>query len=389
MPVEPSHRRSLLAEILLAAYLLALVYGTLYPWTGWRSIGLSGFGFLFEPWPRYWTWFDVLVNVTVYAVPAGLAAVALRRRLGPAAAMLVAATIGSALSLGLESLQSFLPGRVPSRLDWIANTAGALLGACAGGAWPRNGGRHAAGWPRPSIDTPSAAIGLALLAAWLAIQVHPQRLLFGSGDIVDPLVRMLLQAVESPAGPEAAVPLAGSASGLVAAIRIDTDYAVLAEAVGAACAMLAIGMLVRELFPPSAPRAAITGATILAAAIVKSAAGLMLLGSAKTLAWLSAGAQGGLVTGAVALALLASAGRRSRLLICIAALLGTVVLSSTYPVDAYYESMLEGWDQGAWRNFNGLLRGAAMLWPFAAGAWCLSRLRALGRGAGTIIARRP
>ena len=39
------------------------------------------------------------------------------------------AAIGSATSLTLEGLQSFLPTRVASQLDWLANSGGALLGA--------------------------------------------------------------------------------------------------------------------------------------------------------------------------------------------------------------------------------------------------------------------
>jgi len=48
MPFEPSDRHSRLPQVLLGAYICALVYGSLYPWSGWRTLGVSGFGFLFD-----------------------------------------------------------------------------------------------------------------------------------------------------------------------------------------------------------------------------------------------------------------------------------------------------------------------------------------------------
>ena len=71
-PIESPAPRSSLPGALLAAYLAALVYASLYPATGWRAVGLPSFAFLFDAWPRYWTGFDVATNVAVYFVPAAL-----------------------------------------------------------------------------------------------------------------------------------------------------------------------------------------------------------------------------------------------------------------------------------------------------------------------------
>ena len=387
MPFEPSDRRSRLSRVLLAVYVCALGYGSLYPWTGWRRSGGSGIGFLFEPWPRYWTWFDVLTNVALYLPMGALAFAVLRRRsaaLRPAALAFLCCV---AFSFAVESAQSYLPGRVPSRLDWVANSAGALLGTLLAAGFAKYSPSRAR-WPAPAARGADGAVGLALIAAWLAIQMHPQRLLFGNGDVTEPLIRLWLGIVEPLFGGDTgglAVPLGQQAKALADALRLDPDYSVLVEATGTAAAVVAIGMLVREIYPSATSRAAITGALVASAAIVRSASAALLLGAGQSFAWLSAGAQGGVVVGAVALTVLSSGRRRARLGICAAAIGVTALLTCVFPVDAYYESALGHWDRGAWRNFTGLLETATLLWPFAAMSWCAVRLRALRRDPGHII----
>ena len=71
-------RASPLARILLLVYVLLVAYASLYPFEGWRAVGLSPFAYLSAPWPRYVTAFDVVVNVAGY-VPYGFLAVAALR----------------------------------------------------------------------------------------------------------------------------------------------------------------------------------------------------------------------------------------------------------------------------------------------------------------------
>lgn len=381
MPLEPSRHRSRLPEVLLGAYLLALVYGSLYPWTGWRTGG-PDLAFLFEPWPRYWTGFDVWVNVLVYLPLGTLAGALLQRRLGPAASAAGALGLAAAISLTLETVQTLVPGRVPSRMDWIANGAGALTGATLAILLSRTRAWRSQHWHRPSLPGADAGVGLALLATWIAIQMHPQRLLFGSGDVVEPLLGSAASLLAQVGLPEEAPgPLPGTdlLRWLATAVRAGPEYAVQIEALGTAAAVVAIGMIVREMWPAESPRVLITGALVAAAIVVRTISAALLLGGGQALAWLSAGAQGGLVTGAVALAMLSSGQRRWRLRVALGALALTVLLTGIFPPDAYHDSMIRVWNQGAWRNFNGLLRALAMLWPFAAAIWCAARLKGLNR----------
>ena len=95
--------------------MLLVAYASLYPFSGWRDVGLSPLAFLNGPWPRYVTAFDITVNVAGY-LPFGLLAVlAIYPRLAPTAAALLAVAAAAALSILLEAAQSYLPARVPPK----------------------------------------------------------------------------------------------------------------------------------------------------------------------------------------------------------------------------------------------------------------------------------
>ena len=71
-------RRSFFFELVVFAYCATIIYATLFPWVGWRMPVASPFRFLGNPWPRFWTWFDVVSNFVAY-LPLGVL-VALRLR---------------------------------------------------------------------------------------------------------------------------------------------------------------------------------------------------------------------------------------------------------------------------------------------------------------------
>ena len=58
---------------LAGAYVVLVVYASLYPFSGWRNQEIPPWEFLFAGWPRYWTGFDLAANVVGY-VPLGLRA---------------------------------------------------------------------------------------------------------------------------------------------------------------------------------------------------------------------------------------------------------------------------------------------------------------------------
>jgi VanZ family protein len=101
---------------------------------------------------------DILQNVILF-LPMGFLRRLAGRRLWRAAAL------GAAVSLCVESLQVFIPGRVPSAYDLVTNSGGALLGAVLGGRWGPAARRVAdrflrlspARWTLPAVAGPYLA----------------------------------------------------------------------------------------------------------------------------------------------------------------------------------------------------------------------------------------
>lgn len=158
----------------LVIYVLLIMYGSLYPMSGWHTPDQSLWSLLSGPWPRYISRSDILVNVVVYIPVGALFTWLLHRRLPLLLAIVVATLGGIILSIGMEYLQTYLPSRVASKLDVWVNGAGSLLGA--GAAWlitklthPNSTLftlRHTWFLPGHLVD-----VGLAVLALWASFQV--------------------------------------------------------------------------------------------------------------------------------------------------------------------------------------------------------------------------
>ncbi len=174
----------------LILYVLVIVYASLNPFIGWHAPE----SFTLFSWPRYITTFDVALNVLAYAPLGALIAAIWRRHMGrkgeavlAAWAWGVAVAAASALSGALELLQSMLPGRVSSPLDWLANTGGATLGATLVSIAP---GRAALlrieywryRWFAAGTHT---EWGLLLLALWWFAQLNPAIPFFEAGNVIN------------------------------------------------------------------------------------------------------------------------------------------------------------------------------------------------------------
>eukprot|EP01036_Dinobryon_divergens_P038642 gene38642-50750_t len=176
-----------------------IVYASLYPFADWRDQGISPLTFLAAPWPQYLTGFDVAVNVLGYA-PLGflLALVFLRGGRTPwalSSALLAAVLVGAALSLCMETLQSYLPSRIPSNVDLALNTFGALLGAITASALEKLG--VVGGWRRFRARwfAPDARGALALLLLWPVALLFPAPVPMGLGQMFERLETALADAL--------------------------------------------------------------------------------------------------------------------------------------------------------------------------------------------------
>ena len=275
-----------------------------------------------------------------------LCALVLRPRLSVGGAVLFAALSAAALSLSLEALQSFLPARIPSNLDVLANIAGALCGGLAGaGLAPALLGGGPLRRLRAEMLAPGVAtdLGLTLLALWLFAQLNPATLLFGTGDLRD-LV---------------------AGSGARHAIRLFIS----AEAATAAANLAAVALLASAMARPQAPVLRLVAGLIGIALLVKTFAFAVLMQAEHVLVWLTPGAQIGLGIGA----LLALAALRlpvtARLALAAVLLMVATVLVNLSPPNPYFAATLKVWEQGHFLNFNGLTRLVSAAWPFAALAY--------------------
>jgi glycopeptide antibiotics resistance protein len=114
---------------LAIAYGALVVYGTLFPLDEWSPPLWRWTNPITAAWPQSASRADLLVNLLAY-VPLGLfLALGLRPRTGTLMAIAITVSLGTALSFALETLQSALPSRVPSGLDWVLNAAGTMMGA--------------------------------------------------------------------------------------------------------------------------------------------------------------------------------------------------------------------------------------------------------------------
>jgi VanZ family protein len=154
-----SHR---IVRLLLIGYLAFLVYASLYPISSFRPPEKNPFALLFGKMTISRT--DALTNLPVPFLR-WLAIWMPGQRFH-------AALVGCALSLTIEYFQAYLPGRVPSALDWSLNGAGTLLGAelafrLGRIRWPNADAVLAAG--------PRARLGLIAVGTWVAAQLFPSR----------------------------------------------------------------------------------------------------------------------------------------------------------------------------------------------------------------------
>jgi VanZ family protein len=337
-------RGSPLARLMLAVYVLLMVYATLYPLAGWRDPGVPLLGFVAAPWPRYVTGFDLTVNFLGYLPYGLLCMLVIHPRLKGAAAVAAAIVTGSVLSLSLETAQNFLPARIPSNLDVVANVAGVAAGALAGAFFsPALVGGGALQRLRAEALSPGTAadLGLTLLGLWLFAQLNPATLLFGTGDL-----RILFAA---PAGE-----------------RYGAELFVSVEAVIAAANLTAVALLASAGVRPGAPVLRLLLALLAVALVVKTLAFMILMHAEHVLIWLTPGAQLGLAAGAAISLAALRLPRAARLVLAAMLLMAATVLVNLAPPNPYLAETLKVWEQGHFLNFNGLTRLVSAAWPFAA-----------------------
>jgi VanZ family protein len=353
------------------AYVALVVYASLYPFAGWRDQGIAPWAFVWSPWPKYWTAFDFAANVLGYMPLGFLVALSFLRRGSPRAAVAgnlaaVAIATGSAalLSFFMESLQSYLPSRVPSNVDFALNSAGALAGALVAAGLERAGvvGRWSRVRGRWFVDESRGA--LVLLALWPFALLFPASVPFGLGQV--------LERLEAALGDW----LADTPFLDWLPVR-DVELQPLVP--GAELLCVTLGAIVPVLLGYSVIRSVTHRVIFAGGAIVLGLAATALSaalswGPSHAWAWLSLPVQIGVV-GALVLALLfLPVPRRACAALVLLALMLHLSMLNQAPASAYFAHTLQAWEQGRFIRFNGLAQWLGWVWPYATLAYVLVRV---------------
>lgn len=158
-------------------YVVLIVYASLFPLTGWRWPQEPLWHFLQWRWGVETSRSDLVSNVLAY-VPLGILLGMRGKARGRSGLnnVALAALAGWCLSFAVESIQQWLPSRMPSVLDLVTNLGGTCLGACAGLvltgesdlAQRLRAARAAWCVPGPAVNG-----GLLALLIWVLSQLSP------------------------------------------------------------------------------------------------------------------------------------------------------------------------------------------------------------------------
>lgn len=350
---------------LAAFYALLIVYASLYPFTGWRNQGIAPWAYLWAPWPRYWTGFDFLANVAGYAPFGFLLALALMRQRSAWRAAILGGAAAVLLSFSMESVQSYLPERVASNVDFALNAAGGVLGAgvawvCARLGLPRRWQSARSRW-----FLPGSRIVLVLLALWGVGLLFPTPVAFSMGQIYEQLEAALLEWLADtpfinwlPVRKFELQPLLPL-----------TEAACVALGALAPCLLGCMASVRRR-------HKIVSVLVILAAGVGVSALSTALSwGPAHSWVWVTAPVIVGWPLAlllALVLAFLPLPRALYALLLAAALLLQLYWLNGASQ-NAYFASALQSWEQGKFIHFYGLTRWVNGVWPYAAIVFAVAR----------------
>ncbi len=343
-------------------YIGLIVYASLYPFGEWRDQGIAPWAFLAAPHSRYWTGFDVTINVLGYIPLGGLLTLSILRTWRGRYPVLIPTLFAVALSFGMECLQSYLPMRVASREDWLYNSLGAWGGALAALVLEKMGVIDHWSRIRARWFVEPARGGLVLLALWPWALLFPASVPFGLGQVLDRLEGALVDGLaDSPWRDWLPVP------GLQLQPLVP----------GAELACVALGLLIPCLLGfcvvRTLARRVVLVVLVLAVGVATTGLSAALSwGPSHAWAWLDLPTQVGLAAAAGLAVLLAAVPARASAALVLLALGVYLSLLNQAPESPYFAQTLQSWEQGRFIRFNGLAQWLGWLWPYGTLVYVLS-----------------
>ena len=376
--IEPSplrHRSS--ATPLTLLYGALIVYASLYPFEGWREPSSSVWRFLSLPWPRWWTAFDLWANLLGY-MPLGafVFIAAVRSGWRARTAWLCASLFGLGLSLVMETLQNFLPQRVPSNVDAVLNLSGAAVGAAFGVLAHARGGIERWQIIRDRWFERRSAGGLVLLLLWPLGLLFPQPLPLAVGQMI-PRVRDAARAAVQGTPAEAWVQAWLQPPLPAPVLAYNGDSLLVALGLLGPCLVAFVVSL------PSWRRVALCAGALAVGVITTTLSTAMNFAPQHALAWATPSALQALLVGGAVSLLLAWLPRRAAAAVGLLVLAASVLLVTQAPADPYFASSLQAWEQGRFIRFHGAAQWVGWLWPYVAMFYLLGVVAERGMANGT------
>jgi VanZ family protein len=329
---------------LALVYCGLVAYASLYPFVDWQSRGVMPWAFVMSPLPKYWSGFDVAINVLGY-IPLGfLFAVAWRGAGRPRPAWF--AMLGALLlSFFMEGLQTYLAPRVSSNVDWALNTLGGALGGML--AWMADSLGLLQSWSRFRGRSFSVGSGFALglLLLWPLALLYPTPVPLGLGSGLGPWLELDTQVLSDRA--ESAI----ITLGLVVPLLM--SYAVTPKLWNRAMSLFLL---------------------VVAALGVTTLSNGLSFGPEHATVWLHEQTLWGLWVGVAVGALLLPMTRRLCWVLAFLLLIPQLLLLGIMAPDPYFTQTLSIWERGQFIRFYGATQWLGRLWPYAALALIISNI---------------
>ena len=335
-----------LARAMSLSYALLIIYVSLNPFDFDFQNGISAWAWLDAPLPRFITLFDVSVNILAY-IPFGfLVMFAAYPRWRNYVALGLALALSAALALGVETLQSWLPTRIPSQMDWWANILGGLLGGLLaiplGPQWLSGSAirRRFDQW----FGLNWAACALFLLFPWS--QIYPQSSWLGTGVWGHAIF--------------------GSVDWGTLVINH-----VIQETVITSLCWLGAALLLSLGLRAKAPQWRILNGLLGLTVLIKTLFTALQFGMEFSLNWLTAGALWGMVLGSILLRWALKLDPEHKFWLALICLAGTTIAVNVLPDNPYFILTLRHWYQGRLLHFNELMQWVSVVWLPLALIWML------------------
>ena len=345
-------------------YGVLIVYASLYPFDQWRMQGIAPWAFLLAPLPRYWTGFDVISNVLGYAPLGFLWALAIHRTRAGAPAVFWATLAAAALSLTLETLQMFLPARVPSNVDWALNVAGALAGAMTARALEWAGAVDHWSRFRERWFVPESSGALVLLALWPPALLFPVAVPFGLGQILERMETALVQEMQGS-------PLLD----FLPLREVELQPLLpINEVLSVAMGVLLPCLLAYSVLRQTRQRLMVVPVLLALGLLGSALSAALTYGPAHAWDWVGGEVVLGGVLAVLAALVLCSTPARVCLVLMLILLVWQLALLNNASADVYFAQTLQTWEQGRFIRFHGLIQWLGWLWPYVLLAYLVARL---------------